>query len=174
MSARARRSPAATLLAAGLAIGLAAGCTSPAERAVEEAVPGTDVDVQRGGDRVVIEDEDGSATIDLGGELPERIADAFAVPVDYVVDVTSEMTDGDRTLVSVGGHLERDDLRSLTEEMTSAVTRAGWTIDMSTGMGEDVQLIAASRGEEQLQVSMTAVPGTSRFDVVITLSVDAP
>jgi hypothetical protein len=166
------------LLKAGLAIclsaGLVAGCTSPAERAVEEAVPGTDVDVQRGGDRVVIEGEDGSAAIDIDGELPERIADAFAVPADFVVDVTSEIADGDRTLVSVAGHLERDDLRALVEEISSAVTAAGWTIDMSTGMGEDVQLIAASRGDDELQVSMTAVPGTSRFDVVITLAVDSP
>jgi hypothetical protein len=159
-------------LVIGLSAGLVAGCTSAAERAVEDAAPGTDVDVQRGGDRVVIEDEDGSATIDLGGELPERIADAFAVPPDLVVDVTSEITDGDRTLVSVAGHLERDDLTSLTEEISTAVTRAGWTIDMSTGMGEDVQLIAASRGDDELQVSMTAVPGTSRFDVVITLALE--
>ena len=164
----------AAVLAIGLSAGLVAGCTSAAERAVEEAAPGADVDVQRGGDRVVIEDEDGSAAIDLGGELPERIADAFAVPADYVVDVTSEITDGDRTLVSVAGHLERDDLRSLTEEISTAVTRAGWTIGMSTGMGQDVQLIAASRGDDELQVSMTAVPGTSRFDVVITLAVDGP
>jgi hypothetical protein len=162
------------LLAAGLAAGLVAGCTSPAERAIEEAAPGTDVDVQRGGDRIVIEDEDGSATIDLGGELPERIGDAFAVPSDYVVDATSEIAQDGLTLTSAVGHLERDDLRSLTEELTSTVTAAGWTIVMSSSMGDDVHLIAARRGDDDLQVSMTAVPGTSRFDVVITLSVDEP
>ena len=171
---RARRSPAPRLLAAALAAALAAGCTSPAERAIEETTPGTDVDVERGGDRITIEDDDGSATIDIGGELPDRIAAAFAVPADYVVDVTSEVTQDDLTLVSVGGHLERTDLRSLAEEITDAVTAAGWTIEMTSGMGEEVQLIAASRGDDDLQVSMTATPGSSRFDVVITLSVDGP
>jgi hypothetical protein len=169
-----RRSARTVLIAAGLAAGLVAGCTSSAERAIEEAAPGTDVDVQQGGDRVIIETEDGSATVDIGGELPERIGDAFAVPSDFVVDATSQITQDGVTLISAAGHLERDDLRALTEELTSAVTAAGWTIEMSYGMGEDVQMIAASRGDDDLQVSMTAVPGTSRFDVVITLVVEGP
>ena len=94
------------------------------------------------------------------------------MPADYVVDVTSEITQDGMTMVSVGGHLERPDLRSLAEEITDAVTAAGWTVGMTSGMGEDVQLITASRDDDDLQVSMTAVPGTSCFDVVITLVVE--
>ena len=91
-----------------------------------------------------------------------------------MVDVTSEIADGSTTLVSVAGHLERADLRALTAELTSAITAAGWTIDMTSGISGEVQLIAASRADDDLQVSMTAAPGSSRFDVVITLSVDGP
>lgn len=160
-----------TGLAAGLAAVLVAGCTTTAERAIEDAAPGTDVEIEEGGGRIVIEDEEGSATVDLGGELPGRIDAAFAVPADYAVDATSEVTQDERTLVSATGHLEREDLASLTEEFADAVTAAGWTIDMTTGMGDEVQLIAASRGDDQLQVSMTATEGEPRrFDVVITLS----
>jgi len=164
-----------TGLAAGLAAVVVAGCTSTAERAIEEGAPGTDVEIEEGGGRIVIEDEEGSATVDLGGELPERIREAFAVPADYAVDATSEVTQQGTTLVSATGHLERDDLASLTEELTAAVTAAGWTIDMTTGMGDEVQLIAVSRGDDQLQVSMTATEGEARrFDVVITLSLGGP
>lgn len=45
---------------------------------------------------------------------------------------------------------------------------------MTSGMGEEVQLIAASRGDDDPQVSTTAALGSSHFDVVITLSVDGP
>ena len=160
------------LLAAVLVAGLVAGCSSPTERAIEEAVPGTDVEIERGGERIIVEDDDGSATVETGGELPERIDDAFDVPADYVVDVTAEVVEGGTTFVSVSGHLERDDLASLTEELTAAVTAAGWTIDLTSGMGDEVQLIAASRGDEMLQISITATDGTSRFDVIINVSAD--
>jgi hypothetical protein len=163
-----RRTAVALLLGASLV----AGCSSAAERAVEHAAPGTDVDIQRGGDRVVIEDEEGSLTVETGGEVPEQIRDAFTVPADYVVDFTSTVTDGATVFVSVSGHLERSDLRTLTEELTTAVTLARWNVEMSYTMGADVHLIGASRGDQQLQVSITAVPGSSRFDVIINVSGD--
>ena len=96
------------------------------------------------------------------------------MPADYVVDVTSEITDGSTTLVSVAGHLERAGLATLAAELTAAITAAGWTIGMTSGISEEVQLIAASRGDGDLQVSMTATPGSSRFDVLIPLSVNGP
>jgi len=162
-----------TALVLLLGASLVAGCASPAERAIERAEPGTDVEIERDGGRIVVEDDDGSLTVETGGELPEQIADAFAVPADYVVDFTSTVTDGRTTFVSVSGQLERDDLASLTDELTTAVTTAGWTIVMSFSSGEDVQLIGANRGDQELQISITTEPGSSRFDVTINVSADA-
>jgi hypothetical protein len=169
MSATTGRTAAALVLGASLV----AGCTSAAERAIERSAPGSDVEIERDGGRVTIEDGDGSLSVETGGELPERIADAFRVPADYVVDVTSSVTDGTTTFVSVSGHLERRDLRSLTEELSTAITSAGWTIVTSFTSGEDVQLIGAERDGELLQVSIAAESGSSRFDIVINVSVDA-
>jgi hypothetical protein len=168
MSATGRRIAVTLLLGAGLI----AGCTSAAERAIEREAPGTEVDIDRGGGRVVIEDEDGSLTVETGGELPAQIRDAFDVPADYVVDFTSTLAEGGTTFVSVAGHLERGDLGSLADELTSAVTSSGWTVAMSYRMGEEAQLIGASRDDREMQISITAVPGSSRFDVIINVSVD--
>jgi hypothetical protein len=155
-----------------LGASLATGCTSAAERAIERET-GSDVEIQRDGDRVVIESEEGSLSVETGGELPEAIGDAFAVPADFSVDFVSDVTEGGNTFVSVSGHLERSDLESLREEITAAVTSAGWTVVMSYSMGAEMHLISASRGDQELQVSMSAVAGTTRFDVVITLLTNA-
>lgn len=68
----------------------------------------------------------------------------------------------------------RSAAREVAAGVTSAIAAAGWTIGMTSGMGEEVQLIAASRGDDDPQVSTTAALGSSHFDVVITLSVDGP
>lgn len=154
-----------------LGVVVLAGCTSAAEQAIERSAPGTDVEIDRDGG-VVIEDDEGSLRVETGGELPQPVADAFAVPDDHVVDFTSSVTDGGLIFVSVGGHLERDDIGALNEELTSAITGAGWTIVTSFSSGEDARLIGAKRGDQQLQVSIA--PGTepSRFDVVINVSAE--
>jgi hypothetical protein len=169
MSATPLRIAATFLIGASLLV----GCSTAAERAIEGSAPGTDVEIERDGGRVVIEDEDGSLTVETGGELPEEVRDAFAVPADYSVDFTSTVTDGRITFVSVSGHVERDDLRSLTEELTTAVTSAGWTIVTSFSSGDDVQLIVASRDDQEMQVSIASETGSSRFDIVINVSVAA-
>jgi hypothetical protein len=168
MRAPTRRAALAPALALVLGASLIAGCTSAAERAAERAT-GTDVEIERDGERVIIEGEDGSLTVESGGELPDAIAAAFTLPADYAVDYASTTTDGANTLVSVSGHLERSDLKALVDELTTAITAAGWTIVMSYGAGEDLQLIGASRDDQEMQVSMTATPGTSRFDVIVSL-----
>lgn len=113
----------------------------------EGSAPESDVENESDGGRIVIEDEDGSLTVETGGELPQAIRDAFAVPSDQLVDFTSAMTDGRMTFVSVYGHVERDNLRSLTNELTAAVTSELRTIVTSFGSGEDKQLIVASRDD---------------------------
>lgn len=136
-------------IAAALLLGTSTrdGCSSAAESAIGGSAPETDVENESDGGRIVIEDEDGSLTVETGRELPQAIRDAFAVPSDQLVDFTSAMTDGRMTFVSVCGHVERDDLRSLTNELTAAVTSALWTIVTSFGSGEDKQLIVASRDD---------------------------
>jgi hypothetical protein len=168
MSATTRRLATTLLLGASLMV----SCSSPAERAIERSAPGTDVEIERDGGRIVIEDDDGSLTVETGGELPEQIRDAFSVPADYSVDFTSTVTDGTTSFVSVSGHLERSDLRTLTEELTGAITAAGWTVVMSFSSGENGQLIGASRDDQELQISIVTEPGSSRFDVIINVSMN--
>jgi hypothetical protein len=154
-----------------------AGCSSVAERATEELIErgagqsGTSVDIDRGGEQVIVENEDGRLTFDAAGEIPDAIRDALTLPVDLAVGSTTVLEENGNTFVALSGSLERDDLRGLVDELSASIVAAGWTVVMNVDTG-GIHILGASRGEQELSIAITAADDR-RFDVVFSLTTNA-
>jgi len=173
-----RRGAARRAVAAAIVVLLVTGCGSVADKATEAALEaaagrsGTDVDIDRNGDRFTIESEDGSLTVGAG-ELPDVVRDAFALPGDLEVTSDTTMTEGANTLTAITGFVPRSDDAALIEELTAAITEAGWTITMNYGVDEGVRVLAAEREGDVLNVAVTPAASGQGFDLAISVGTSA-
>jgi len=169
-----RRGTAPRAVTAAIVVLLATGCSSVADRATEAALEaaagrsGADVDIDRRGERITIESEDGSMTIGAG-ELPDAVRDAFALPGDLEVTSDTTMIEGSNTLAGITGFVPRIDDAALFAELTSAITAAGWEIRMNYEAGDGIRILMAEREGDALNVSMTPAASGDGFDVVISV-----
>jgi len=158
---------------------LLTGCSAVAERATEAAIErmasdsGTDVDIDRSDGGFRVEGEGGSLAVDPGGDVPEAIRDALTLPADIEVAFSSTLIDNGNSVVSFSGFLERDGLAGLVTEITDAIVAAGWTVVNTYSVGGDIQIVSATRRDQQLEVAMTPAAGRPGFDLMINLVTNA-
>lgn len=156
-------------LAALAALALAsAGCGAITEQVTEQVVEnameesgGGDVEIDRSSGEITMETPEGTTVIG-GGEIPPAIADLVDLPGDFVVEGTL-VTSGDGAGSLVAGRM-KGDIDEVAADFTEDLEAGGWTID-STFDGGDTIVIAGSRDDQTVTVSVTA--DTSTDDLIV-------
>ncbi|MFP7723365.1 hypothetical protein [Lysobacter sp. A3-1-A15] len=139
---------------------LAAGCSkSPDELAAEAAIraaTGHEVKVERDGDQVTFNTDQGEMRIAGGDDLalPDAFPDDIYLPPDY--RVTSVMDMGGTHVVSLS---TRGRANALFEEARGAMEKSGWRQTMAMQHDADNAMLAFEKGERATVLSFNGADG---------------
>lgn len=117
-------------------------------------------DVEVDGDKVTIETEDGSVTMDSAeGELPDEFPDDFPMYDDTKVESTSSFA-GDADITFYVNLTSEDATKDVYEWYKAELADAGWEITSDTYMSGDSEggILGAKIGEES-NLTLSVVSG---------------
>ncbi len=146
-----------TLCVLGVAMMVAmGGCQAAAEKAVEQS---TGVQVDKEGDSVTIETDEGKATVSgEGTEIPaDWPSDVPIYPRTTVVTTVDYEVEGTR---NVGVTLDStDDPKTINDWYVDEVEKSGWKITAKASTNGNY-VISGTKGDQQLSVAIATDLGT--------------
>lgn len=165
---------------------------SAADKAVEQMIESStdeNVEIDRDGDSMRIETEDGVMTVDADGNMViesddgtmtvengESLPDGFPdipMPDDLTIEATSRINDAETEVFSVSGLVDRD-AKEAFDAQVAALEDAGFTIDFrndSTADGEFYGSAMASGGDGlQVLTNFITEDGKARLQLNVTKS----
>lgn len=162
---------------AGLVVLGLVGCKSVSEKIGEkvgEEIAGKAIggDVNVEGDKVTVETEDGSVTVEGDtGKIPQDFPKDFPLYSGYEVDSTSSIS-GDADTTYYISITSKDKTGDIYDWYKSEFTSGGWKITGDVKMSDekgDTAMITAEK--DKMQATVTISPGDSVTDIGIILIV---
>ncbi len=149
-----------------LAVVAAAGCRQAAQKAVEEA---TGVKVEDGGTSVVVETEEGKATIESGKKLPEGFPASFPV-YEGEIESAGSFSQGESQVYNVIVTTD-DDIDQVKafylKELPSKGWKIGMTADVGTGSDRGVTIAAETDAFSATVGARAASRGGTEISIMV-------